>query len=783
MYTLNVNNRGYALVVSTTFMLFLSLTAYLVITHGWGVKDAGKYLKNSETTQTMLSLRNVLVEDAIAIGSLRNADPNDSLPSYLVGLNYNPPVNDVWGSEIKYCVYGDFNQPARGLAGRLLSAGENRKLQTLCSDETAKGDDIAINIFADAFEGTIISPEHVWSPPVMISANFASSYLVREDGTVWAWGYNRYSYLQEGTIINRRLPVQPRWSANENDFMSDVREVSSGTTYGFLMLKKDSTVWAASLNKYPMYIMNDATKVQSAGPGLGAAADEPVHGMALKSDGTVWSWGYYAPSRILLKARLLSSAISVSVSKTAANIVSDYALGLKSDGTVWSWGENTYGQLGDGTLTNSITYQVQVTGLSDVIATSAGNFHSLALKSDGTVWAWGRDNMGQLGDDSVSMDKKMPVQTFGLSGVIAISAGIYHSMALKSDGTVWAWGSNSNSRLGDGTTILRRTPVQVKGAGGVGFLTDVIAISAGANHSMALKSDGTVWAWGRNSTNKELGDETSVNRATPVQVTRLTGATVIAAGGGNSFAIGPDNAVWAWGKGWPSAFIPARIWGPGGEGTLNGITQISTNFYTSTSYHSLALKSDGTVWAWGDNNNGQLGDGTATDSNTPVQVLGLSDVIAIAAGGRFSMALKSDGTVWTWGNNGGRLGDGTTVQRYTPVQVVGEGGIGYLAAVITISAGTNHSLALKSDGTVLGWGMNNTYQLGDGTNRLRNTPVYVSGLTNIKAIVAGGSHSMAIRSDGTVWAWGLNSSGQLGNGSWINKTKPANVLYVRYVVP
>jgi hypothetical protein len=142
MYKLNVNNRGYALVVSTTFMLLLSLTAYLVITHSGGVRDAGKYLKNSETTQIMLSLRNVLVEDAIAIGSLRNADPNDSLPSYLVGLNYNPPVNDVWGSEIKYCVYSDINQPVRGLAGRLLSAGENKKLQTLCSDETAKGDDL-----------------------------------------------------------------------------------------------------------------------------------------------------------------------------------------------------------------------------------------------------------------------------------------------------------------------------------------------------------------------------------------------------------------------------------------------------------------------------------------------------------------------------------------------------------------------------------------------------------------------------------------------------------------
>ncbi|WP_256760784.1 cadherin-like beta sandwich domain-containing protein [Cohnella sp. WQ 127256] len=341
-----------------------------------------------------------------------------------------------------------------------------------------------------------------------------------------------------------------------------------------------------------------------------------------------------------------------------------HSLALKSDGTVLAWGGNAFGQLGDDTEIDRST-PIQVTGLSGVTKIAAGNTHSLALKSDGTVWAWGNNNYGQLGDDT-GINRSTPVQVTGLSGVTAIAAGFSHSMALKSDGTVWAWGSNEVGQLGDDTEIDRSTPVQVIGLNGVQ------AIEGGRSQSMALKSDGTVWAWGYNEYG-QLGDGTEINRRTPVQVIGLNGVQAIEA--------------------------------------------------TS---HSVALKSDGTVWAWGFNRFGQLGNGgTAYAQVTPVQVTGLSEVTAIAAGELHSVALKSDGTVWAWGYNYyGQLGNGTTSDRSTPVQVTG------LSGINAIAAGNEYNVAVKSDGTFWAWGFNRFGQLGNGTSGDQISTPIQSSLNN-----------------------------------------------------
>ncbi|HZH78690.1 MAG TPA: RCC1 repeat-containing protein, partial [Archangium sp.] len=167
--------------------------------------------------------------------------------------------------------------------------------------------------------------------------------------------------------------------------------------------------------------------------------------------------------------------------------------------------------------------------------------------------------------------------------------------------------------------------------------------------------------------------------------------------------------------------------------------------------HSLAVRPDGTVWAWGNNTYGQLGDGTNTRRHTPVRVNGLSGVVAVAAGGGHSVAVRGDGTVWTWGNNMfGQLGDGTTTERWTPMQVRG------LSGVVAVAAGGASSLAVREDGTAWAWGDNDTGQLGDGTSTRRWTPVQVNGLSDVVAVATGGTHSLAARKDGTVWAWGYN---------------------------
>ncbi|MCX6292202.1 MAG: T9SS type A sorting domain-containing protein, partial [Bacteroidetes bacterium] len=190
-------------------------------------------------------------------------------------------------------------------------------------------------------------------------------------------------------------------------------------------------------------------------------------------------------------------------------------------------------------------------------------------------------------------------------------------------------------------------------------------------------------------------------------------------------------------------------------------------------YHSLALKNDGTIWAWGLNNSGQLGDGTTIERHCPVQVTGLTDVIAIACGGYFSLALKNDGTVWAWGV-GGLLGDGTTIQRHTPVQASG------LTDIVSVTCGEFHSLALKNDGTVWAWGGNGNGQLGDGTTTDQHSPVQpgISGIVTALSSGSSAEHTVVLKDDGTAWAWGWNSSGQLGDGTFSTLINPNPVQVI-----
>ena len=338
---------------------------------------------------------------------------------------------------------------------------------------------------------------------------------------------------------------------------------------------------------------------------------------------------------------------------------------------------------------------------------STGWVHSLALKSNGTVWSWGYNGYGQLGDET-SIDKNKPVEVKKLKDVTSVAGGWLHTAALKSDGTVWTWGDNVNGQLGDGTNIESNTPIQITG------LHNVLDVVCGGYFTVALKSDGTVWTWGDN-VNGQLGDGTNTNSNVPVQVTGIRDIRAITAG------------------------------------------------YS----HVVVLMSDGTMWTWGLNSYGQLGDGTTVLRNAPVVVTGLSDVVAIRCGGLHTVALKSDGTIWAWGYNlNGELGDGTNTNSSTPLQ------IGGLSDVISISGGKNHNFAQKSDGTIWAWGLNSSGQLGDGTNIDRNIPVGVTlteGLEDTTAVAGGLYHTITLKPDGKIMASGGNNFGQLGDGTNDNK--------------
>jgi RHS repeat-associated protein len=349
----------------------------------------------------------------------------------------------------------------------------------------------------------------------------------------------------------------------------------------------------------------------------------------------------------------------------------------------------------------------QLSPTTPIPTIAAGASHSIALDADGSVWTWGLNAASQLGDGTTTT-RLAPTLVTGATGTFtAVTAGGTHSLARRSDGVVVSWGLNLNGEVGDGSTTRRSSPVVLATP------TGVTAVAAGGNHSLALRANGTVAAWGLNSEG-QLGDNSTTRRLSAVTVSGLTGVVAIAAGGA----------------------------------------------------HSLALKADGTLWSWGNNAAGQLGLGHTSQRRVPTRVTALADVVAVAAGGAHSVALKSDGSVWAWGlNAASQIGDGSTTTRLSPVRVTA------MPHATAISAGGAHTLAIaSSNNQVYAWGGNLAGALGDGTTTTRATPVPVSPPGAAAQIAAGGAHSLALTAAGAVWSTGANLTGQLGQGNTSSST-------------
>ncbi|MBI4652592.1 Ig-like domain-containing protein, partial [Candidatus Desantisbacteria bacterium] len=443
-----------------------------------------------------------------------------------------------------------------------------------------------------------------------------------------------------------------------------------------------------------------------------------------------------------------------------AKIVSknNYIIALKSDGTLWSWGENNNWQLGDGTTDNK-NRPIQIGTDTDWAAIAAGNSHCIALKSNGTLYAWGRNNYGQLGDGT-NIFKNIPTKIGIDSDWADIAAGVNYTIALKSDGTLWSWGEGLDGKLGLGTTTDKWIPTKI------GVDTDWAEITVYSYHTMALKNDGTLWGWGNNYYG-QLGDGTNSNnlaqnnRNSPIRIGVDIDWAVVSAGDSYTMALKSNGELYAFGY---------NFYGQLGNGTTAN-KNIPTKIGQDTDWvsiipgnkFSMAIKSNGTLFTWGINSYGQLGDGTTNNRNSPIQTGTDTDWVTGTSGGNHSACLKSNGDLFTCGNNAfGQAGDGSPEDINTPLLIGNDSDWQVLAA------GGEHATALKTNGKLYVWGYNNFGQLGILSTENMKNPVTMD-LYYWQEIAAGGYHTIAIKDNGTLYAWGYNGFGQLGDNSIVDK--------------
>ncbi|MEH6473839.1 MAG: thrombospondin type 3 repeat-containing protein [Halopseudomonas sp.] len=640
---------------------------------------------------------------------------------------------------------------------------------------------------------------------------------INEDGSLWGWGKNKDGQLGIGSLEYRNTPTQIGTDSN----------------------------W--------IYV---------------DAADDWT--LAIKADGTLWGWGdsEYLGSGDGTSIEITTPIqISSDTGWVAVSGAWDHSLALKADGTLWGWGDNDDGQLGDGTTSRDTYPMTQIGADSDWKTIFAGDMYSLAIKADGTLWAWGDNYRGQIGNgtsgveaennggDSDDADQLTPVQIGLDTNWIAITGGYGHTLGLKADGSLWSWGKNRNGELGDGGTEDRSIPTRV------GFDSNWSQISADWHQSSAIKDDGSIWSWGQN-TYGALGDGTVDDQHLPSRIADNQSWAKVVGGDNMTLAIDADGGLWSWGDNsngqlgngefgdrvsQPSNILADQQWLAFGA-KYNQSSGIATDGslwqWSNTSnsgswgeqvwqsqltlaqvgqdndwshlfvgdYFSLATKTDGSLWAWRDNlapallsaeqwsvpssdaviktdgtlwqvqqsNPGYSLSQTGTDTDwTTVHKFGWSAYLAI----------KQDGTLWAWGSNFTPTPSMISTEQWSALSsetiIKSDGTLwqmqwdypGYILVQAdtdndwsTVSTSSYHSLAIRNDGSLWGWGDNWSSQLGNSNSQEQATPIRIGTDNDWVSVTAISKNSFALKHDGTLWAWGSNSNGLLADATprgWI----------------
>ena len=605
--------------------------------------------------------------------------------------------------------------------------------------------------------------------PVQISTYSAWDYVVSGgyhslgktvDGTVFVWGLNNNGQLGFGDTINRNIPSElgspaPPSLLNIKGVLSSEINLSwadnSYNEIGFRIERK--------INREGLY-----EEIATAAANITTYSDISLSGFA------PFIYYYY---RVRAYNAFGNSPYVESYTAFSGNWADitagfSHSVALKANGTIWSWGYNSslYGQLGIGDTVSILRRTPSLIGsASDWADISAGGNHTLARKTDGIIWSWGRNNWGQLGLGNY-LSHSTPTVIGAGSDWSMIAVGNMHSIGLKTNKTIWAWGGNTYGQLGLGNTTNKNVPSHV------GSSSDWVEVYSGRESSIALKADGTIWVWGSNGCNiLGLGD--NLNRLRPNQLGDLPSPFLSFTGTVNSLT----EVSLSWSN--PDNENGFEIFRAITNNPYSLLATISSNILScldmtvspiTTSYYVKAFSNVGESFS-------RSISLVITDVGTSVVVLPFSmprfdsDWATVNAGEGHMFAIKTNGTLWSWGdNNYCQLGLGDTVSRTTPTS------IGIDSDWVAIRAGNFHSLACKTNGTLWVWGDNRYGQLGVGDTVLRSTPVLINTESDWAAISAGNFYTIARKTNGTLWAWGRNSDcGQLGLGDAINRSIPTLV--------
>ena len=695
---------------------------------------------------------------------------------------------DCWGSnasgQLGNGTFADSSRPVSvtGITGAIaLSAGRDHACALLAGGTVACWGDNFSGQLGDGSFATSNTPVAVLgiSTATAISAGEQHTCAVLADGTLRCWGRNLSGQLGDGIIADSGAPVQVLG-------ITSATSVAAGGEHSCALLAEGvARCWGKNLSGQLGDGMNADSPVPVSVAGIEnatALSTGGEHSCALLGNGAVECWGENSEGRLgngLPGNSSVPVAVSGVAAATAVSAGAAHTCVALADGSVSCWGSNGFGQVGSGsTAGGSFGTPIAVSAIAMVTAVAAGGAHTCAALSDGTVECWGANDIGQLGNgrntgpESCGVAMMDPCSTTpvlaGGIGTAMVTAGGAHTCALFTDGTVSCWGANGSS-----------TPAVLSAIPGA------TSISAGAAHTCVVVSDGTLRCWGQNSVG-QLGNGTTASSAVPVAVSGITSATAVSVGGSQSCALLADGTVRCWGFAATGALGNGSSTGPQ-TCKINDMTDAAcsttpvavSGIMTAVAIsvggaHACAALSDGTVRCWGQNSDGQLGNGTNSGpelcqqivacSTTPVASGGVATAATVSAGAAHTCALLDTGSLLCWGHNGfGQLGTGIGGGHLSaPASVVG------IAAAVAISAGNAHTCARLLDSTLSCWGSNGFGQLGSGTTGGSSpTPAAVGALSKVASIAAGSQalHVCVGLADGTLSCWGNNSSGQLGNGT------------------